>query len=135
MPGTLRIGLKDMPNSLNPVLRTIGVESFLARLVFDPLVATRVDGLLEPKLATTTPTQANGGISRDGLTITYRLRPSIRWHDGNPFTSNDVRFTYLAYTNPSNNVEDRTQYEDIARVDTPDALTLSFTSCIEARRS
>lgn len=123
VPSTLRIGLKDMPNSLDPVLRTVGVESFLARFVFDPLVASRVDGVLEPKLAIAAPTQANGGISRDGLTITYRLRRSIRWHDGKSFTSNDVRFTYLAYTNPSNNVEDRTQYEDIARVDTPDALT------------
>jgi peptide/nickel transport system substrate-binding protein len=112
-----------MPNSLNPILGTGDVESFLAQFVFDPLVATRVDGTLEPKLATVTPTQANGGISRDGLTITYRLRPSIRWHDGKPFTSNDVRFTYDAYKNPSNNVGDRLQYEDIARVDTPDALS------------
>ncbi|GAC1407754.1 MAG: peptide-binding protein [Candidatus Velthaea sp.] len=87
-------------------------------------MAARVDGKLEPKLATATPTQANGGISRDGLTITYHLRPGIRWHDGKPFTSNDVRFTYLAYTNPSNNVEDRTQYEDVARIDTPGALTV-----------
>lgn len=124
VPGTLRIGMSQMPNSLDPVLRTLLAEAFLSQFVFDPLVATRVDGVLEPKLATAVPTQANGGISRDGLTITYRLRPHVRWHDGVPFTSTDVRFTYLAYTNPNNNVSLRTGYEDIARVDTPDALTV-----------
>ncbi len=123
-PGTLRIALTQMPNSLDPVLRTELLELFLAQFVFDPLIATRADGTLEPKLARVVPSFANGGISLDGLTFTYHLRPRVRWHDGKPFSSADVRFTYLAYMNANNNVTTRTGYEDIARVETPDALTV-----------
>ncbi len=123
-PGTLRIVLTQMPNSLDPLLRTELLELFLSQFVFDPLIATRADGTLEPKLARVVPTLANGGIARDGLTITYHLRPRVRWHDGAAFTSADVRFTYLAYMNPNNNVTTRTGYEDVERIATPDPLTV-----------
>ena len=46
-----------------------------------------------PILATEVPTERNGGISKDGLTITYHLRSGVQWHDGVPFTSKDVKFT------------------------------------------
>ena len=123
VPGVLRVGVASMPNTLDPVLRTQYLELFFSRFIFDPLIATSVDGSLEPKLAREVPTSRNGGISADGRTITYHLRSGVRWQDGAAFTSADVRFTYLAYMNSRNNVTQRSGYEEIARIDTPDSLT------------
>ncbi|HXN08582.1 MAG TPA: peptide ABC transporter substrate-binding protein [Candidatus Acidoferrales bacterium] len=81
-------------------------------------------GRLIPEIAAVVPTTANGGISRDGLTITYHLRPGIKWQDGAALTSRDVAFTYRAMMNPKNNVPSRTGYDHIVSVKTPDALTV-----------
>ena len=124
MPGTLRIGAINSPNSLNPIFEAVTVELLLARLMFDPLVFTRPDGTIEPALATVVPTQANGGISRDGRTITYHLRHGVRWHDGAPFTSADVAFTQAAIVNPANNATVRQPSDRVVRLDTPDASTV-----------
>lgn len=79
-----------------------------------------------PDLALQEPTLANGGISNDGLHITFHLRRGVVWQDGAPFTSRDVRFTYAAELNPKNNVGSRAPFEDIASVSTPDAYTAIF---------
>ena len=68
----------------------------------------------------------NGGISKDGLTITYHLRHGVRWHDGAPFDSGDVKFTWQAIMNPRNNVVSRRGYDQVASVDTPDDYTVVF---------
>ena len=79
-----------------------------------------------PLLAASVPTLENGGISRDGLTITYRLRSGVRWHDGVAFTSRDVAFSWRAMMNPANNVNARVGYDVVRSVDTPDPLTVVF---------
>ena len=62
---------------------------------FSPLLALNPDTALPfPVLATDVPTRENGGISQDGLTYTLKLRKDVKWHDGQPFTSKDVIFTY-----------------------------------------
>ena len=50
-------------------------------------------GVIQPNLAAEVPTQKNGGISEDGLKWRIRLRDDVRWHDGKPFTAEDVKFT------------------------------------------
>lgn len=55
-----------------------------------------------PELATTVPTQSNGGISRDGRTITYHIRRGVRWSDGAPFDADDVVFSTAVVNNPAN---------------------------------
>jgi peptide/nickel transport system substrate-binding protein len=126
IPGTLRVVSGNVPRTLNPILATQTVEAALARLTTDILVSCDPHGNLVPRLAREVPTTANGGISRDGLTITYRLRPGVRWHDGAPFTSRDVAFTYDAIMNPRNDVISRHGYDEVARVETPDPLTVVF---------
>lgn len=99
----------------------------LNRLSFDTLLSVDVSGKhLLPILAAAVPTLANGGISRDGLTITYHLRPKVRWQDGAPFTSRDVKFTWQAIMNDANDVNSRNGYERVASVDTPNPLTVVF---------
>src|SRR5580704_8554260 len=74
-----------------------------------------------PILATNVPSQANGGISADGLTIRYHLRADAKWSDGVPVTSRDVAWTWSAILNPNNDVVARHGYDDIRSIDTPDA--------------
>src|SRR5512143_2944928 len=53
-----------------------------------------------PELATDVPTAENGGVSADGLTITWHLKPGLKWSDGEPLTSADVKFTWQAVMDP-----------------------------------
>ncbi len=127
VPGELRVATQRSPNTLNPILSANTTESFLNRLTFDTLVT--VDGRTKqmvPSLATDVPTLQNGGISKDGLTITYRLHSGVRWQDGAPFSSKDVKFSWSAMMNSANNVNARTGYEDVRSVDTPNATTVVF---------
>jgi len=124
--GTLRMAIGISPQSLNPILTTTVIETDLARLCFDGLLAFTTDGTPEPNLATVVPSFENGGISRDGMTIRYRLRHGVRWHDGAPFTSRDVAFTWRAIVNPQNNLQNRVGYDQVRSVETPDAHTVVF---------
>ncbi|HKU66219.1 MAG TPA: ABC transporter substrate-binding protein, partial [Candidatus Baltobacteraceae bacterium] len=124
--GVLRIGLYAEPTSLNPLLATNTAENLLAGLAFDLLVTIDERGNEVPDLAAQVPTLANGGISKDGLTITYHLRRNVKWQDGAPFTSADVKFSWQAVMNPGNNVVERRGYDQVRSVDTPDAYTVVF---------
>jgi peptide/nickel transport system substrate-binding protein len=126
-PGELRVAIQHEPNTLDPLLAANTTEAFINRLSFDLLVTVAADGkTFVPELASAVPTTANGGISRDGLTITYKLRSGVKWQDGVPFTSKDVKFSWQAMMNDANNVNTRTGYEDIASVDTPNDTTVVF---------
>ncbi|HTZ56303.1 MAG TPA: peptide ABC transporter substrate-binding protein [Candidatus Acidoferrum sp.] len=77
-----------------------------------------------PDLAQEVPTTSNGGISADGLTITYHLRKNAVWSDGRPVTSADVKYTWQQIMNSANNVVSRHGYDMIRSIDTPDASTV-----------
>jgi peptide/nickel transport system substrate-binding protein len=126
-PGNLRIAIQGEPVTLNPLLSANTTEGMLNRLSFDVLISVKPDGkTLVPMLAADVPTTENGGISKDGLTITYKLRSGVKWQDGVPFTSKDVKFSWQAVMNPNNNVNSHVGYEEISRVDTPDDTTVVF---------
>ncbi len=69
----------------------------------------------------------NGGIELlDGgarMRVTYKLRPGVKWHDGKPFTSADVKFTWEAVKDPKFIAESKDGTGDVASIDTPDELT------------
>lgn len=123
----MRIATQRSPETLNPILSANTTEALINRLSFDPLLSVDSAGKhVVPILAAEVPTLANGGISRDGKTITYRLRSGVRWQDGAPFTSRDVKFTWQAIMNDANNVNSRNGYERVTSVDTPNATTVVF---------
>ncbi|GAC1407986.1 MAG: peptide ABC transporter substrate-binding protein [Candidatus Velthaea sp.] len=126
MPDTLRIGTGPVPRTLNPMLATETIESMLARLSTSVLVTVDARGNLAPDIAKAVPTVENGGISADGLTIRYHLRDGVKWHDGRPFSSKDVKFSYDAIMNLKNDIISRHGYDVIKSVDTPDAGTVVF---------
>jgi len=126
-PGILRIGFQTSPNTLNPILQGNTSESAITRLMFDGLVSVDASGKRDvPILASVVPTVENGGISRDGLTLTYHLRSGVKWHDGVPFSSKDVAFTWRAIMSPNNDVLSQSGYSLVNSVDTPNATTVVF---------
>ncbi len=122
--GTLRIAVPITPTNLNPILASNQVESTIDGMIFSKLVTLDNHGNEIPDLAAEVPTLRNGGISKDGLTITYHLRHGVRWQDGTPFTSADVKFSWQAVMNDQNNVVSRIGYDDIRSIDTPNAYTV-----------
>lgn len=79
-----------------------------------------------PVLAREVPTPENGGVlirPDGGMDVTWRLRPGVRWHDGTPFTSDDIAFTVRAINDPAYNPESTDGFDRIESVSTPDSLT------------
>lgn len=122
-PGILRVAIQNEPKNLNPVLSSNTTDVFIDRFMFEPLLSANEKGDPIPMLASQVPTMENGGISKDGLTITYHLRKDVKWTDGQPVTSKDVKFSWQALMNPNNNVVSRHGYDAIASIDTPDDYT------------
>ncbi len=122
-PGVLRIGDLSDPDTLNPLVGNFQVDTDLSMFWAGYLFNYDDRNRLVPELATAVPTPENGGISRDGRTITYHLRRGVRWQDGAPFGADDVVFTWHAVMNPNSNVGGREGYDDIARIEVPDPYT------------
>jgi peptide/nickel transport system substrate-binding protein len=123
IPGTLRVALQIEPKNLNPLLTSNTEDVFIDRFMFLPLVQPNGQGVMQPLLTTVVPSVENGGISKDGLTITYHLRKDVKWSDGVPFSSKDVKWTWQALMNDANNVTSRHGYDDVASIATPDPFT------------
>ncbi len=101
-------------------------DNEIDRLIYDPLIACDKSGQPVPALAAVVPTRANGGISADGLTVTYHLRRGVRWHDGTPFTSADVVASFRAVMDPRSIVQSRHGYDVVSSVAVPDPYTVRF---------
>ena len=63
------------------------------------------------------PSLANGGLSPDGTTVTWRLKQGVVWHDGKPFTADDVIFTWEYAADPATAAVSKSSYQNIARID------------------
>ncbi|MGC1310198.1 MAG: peptide ABC transporter substrate-binding protein [Phormidesmis sp.] len=115
------------PSTLNPHLAN-GFQDFeAARIVYEPLATYEPNGDLIPVLAALIPTPENGGISADGRTVTWKLKPNVRWSDGQPFTAEDVAFTYEFVSDPNVAAVTEKYYEAIEKVEAVDPLTVKIT--------
>ncbi|HEY1728299.1 MAG TPA: peptide ABC transporter substrate-binding protein [Candidatus Baltobacteraceae bacterium] len=112
------------PTSLNPLLVTGQLSPFVSELFYSYLFIRDARGRPVPEAATEVPTIENGGLSRDGLRITYHLKPGIRWQDGVPLTASDCVFTFHAIMNPKTNLPVREGYTEIASVTAPNRTTI-----------
>ena len=84
-----------------------------SRIFYEPLGAWDPDGNLVPILAAEVPTLANGGVSRDGKSITWKLKRNVQWHDGKPFTADDVVFTAAYAADPATSAYTAGSYKDV----------------------
>ncbi|MHB1798490.1 MAG: ABC transporter substrate-binding protein [Vulcanimicrobiaceae bacterium] len=124
VPHVLRFADVADPDRLNPYLSEMDITYDLSSMIFSYLVVANDRGRLVGDLATEVPTLADGGISPDGKTYVYHLRRGVKWQDGAPFTSRDVKFSWEAVVNPRNDTLYREGYDRVASIDTPDAYTV-----------
>lgn len=111
--GQVIIGFSQEPTVFNPHLLHIEVDEGVHFAVFDPLFNVDPDGKFTPALATEVPTVENGGISADGLDWKVKLRDDVKWHDGTPFTAEDVKFTLELLVDPDFRSWRRTGHEHV----------------------
>ncbi len=120
----MRVSIQNDLKNLNPLLNSNTTDVFVDRLMFEPLLTADPKGNPLPMLAQQVPTLSNGGISADGVTISYHLRRDVKWTDGVAVTSRDVKWSWQAIMNPNNNVVSRHGYDDVTSIETPNASTV-----------
>jgi peptide/nickel transport system substrate-binding protein len=123
-PDLLIAGVLQEPDRLDPLLANTVAGNDVFALAFNGLVRFDRNGTIVPDLALSVPSHANGGISSDGLTLTYHLRRDVRWQDGAAFSARDVVFTWRALVDRRNLVPAHGEYDHIASVAAPDAWTV-----------
>ena len=99
--GPLRLLWWQGATLLNPHFANGTKDQEASRIFYEPLAAYDADGGLIPVLAAEIPSSANGGVSADGTSVTWRLKKGVKWHDGKPFTADDVMFTAAYAANPA----------------------------------
>ncbi|MGR9355908.1 peptide ABC transporter substrate-binding protein [Rhizobium leguminosarum] len=98
--GQMIVGFSQEPTVFNPHMLHIEVDEGIHFSVFDPLFIINPEGKFAPALAVEVPSVENGGISADGLSWKVKLRDDVKWHDGTPFTAEDVKFTLELTVDP-----------------------------------
>ena len=111
--GQLIYALYQEPEILNPFIATQTAAGEVNSMIVEGLLGVNPDGERYPVLAKEVPTVANGQVSEDGLQVVYNLRDDILWSDGEPFTCNDVLFTFRAVTHPASGAVSTTGYDKI----------------------
>ena len=96
-------------------------------ITLEPLASVDPDGLFVPRLAVEIPTLENGGVSEDGLTITWKLRDGLLWSDGSPLTADDAVFTWEYCTHPETGCTGIDNFDGVASVEAPDDTTVVVT--------
>ncbi len=122
--GTLVMGFYQEPDVLNPLIRTQTVAGITADFMERGLTMVLPGGERVPDLAAEVPSTQNGGVSPDGLTVTYRLKKDLLWSDGDPFDCQDVIFTWQAIMHPDSGAASTSGYADMESVTCPDDHTV-----------
>ena len=125
--GTVNIIYWQAPSILNPFLSggTKDVES--ASLVIEPLARYNETGAMVPFLAEEVPTVANGGVSADLKSITWKIKAGLLWSDGTPVTSADVKFTAEYCMHPEGGCAQLAFFDGVENVEAIDDLTVKVT--------
>ncbi len=121
--GALKLLWWQGPTLLNPHFAVGTKDQEASRIFYEPLAGWDADGNLVPMLAAEIPDLENGGLARDGTSVTWKLKPNVRWHDGAPFTADDVVFTSEYASDPATAAVTIGSYKD-AKVEKIDPLTV-----------
>jgi peptide/nickel transport system substrate-binding protein len=117
--GTLVAALTDNPPHFITGITTNILTITVGGQVFDTLIKVDSSFKLVPSLA------KSWDIAPDGLAYTFHLEPDAMWHDGKPFTSEDVKFSFAEINGKYNSLAIQA-YKDVASIGTPDPHTVVF---------
>ena len=116
-------GLYQEPELLNPLIRTQTAANDVGDFVAEGLIGVDSAGNYFAQLAAEVPSTENGLISEDGLTVTYPLKEGVTWSDGEPFTCDDVLYTWEVATNVESGSVNTTGFNEIESIECPDDYT------------
>jgi len=122
--GQLNLLYWQAPSTMNPNLSGGTKELEASSVVLEPLGRYDENGNLLPWLAEVIPTVANGGISKDLTTITWKIKKGIKWSDGSALTADDAVFTYKYCSNPDTGCTQSNYWNDIKSVTAVNSLTV-----------
>jgi peptide/nickel transport system substrate-binding protein len=122
--GQLKTLWWQAPTLLNPHFAVGTKDQDGSRIFYEPLAAFDPEGNLFPILAAEIPSVQNGGVARDGKSVTWKLRPNVSWHDGKPFTADDLVFNWEYAADPATSAVTSGTYRDIERVEKVDVRTV-----------
>jgi peptide/nickel transport system substrate-binding protein len=111
---------------LNPHFAVGTKDQDGSRIFYEPLASWDPDGNLAPVLAAEIPSAQNGGVAKDGKSVTWKLKKGVVWHDGKPFTADDCVFTWEFAADPATASVSIGTYKDI-KVDKIDSHTIKVT--------
>ena len=125
--GTVKIIYWQAPSILNPYLSGGTKDIDASAIVIEPLARYDDVGAIVPYLVDEVPTVGNGGVSADLTSITWKLTAGLKWSDGTPVTSADVKFTADYCMDPEGGCATLSFFEGVTSVETLDDLTVKVT--------
>jgi peptide/nickel transport system substrate-binding protein len=114
------------PTLLNPHFANGTKDQDACRIFYEPLASYDPDGNIVPVLAAEAPSLQNGQVAKDGLSVTWKLKKNVAWHDGQPFTADDVLFTWEYVMDPGTAAVTIGPYRDITKIDKLDSHTVKI---------
>lgn len=125
--GTVNILTWQAPSIMNTYLAGGEKDATAASLVLEPLASYSPDRKLFPRLAVDIPTVENGGVSKDLKSITWKLKPGLKWSDGTPVTAKDVVFTANYCMDPKAGCAELGLFRGVDKVEAINDLTVKVT--------
>jgi peptide/nickel transport system substrate-binding protein len=111
--GALKVLWWQGATLLNPHFAVGTKDQEGSRIFYEPLAGWDEDGNLVPMLAAEVPSRQNGGLSADGMSVTWKLKRGVKWHDGKPFTADDAVFNWEYASDPATAAVTIGSYKDV----------------------
>ena len=111
--GTLKLLWWQGATLLNPHFAVGTKDQEGSRIFYEPLAGYDNDGNFVPILAAEIPSVQNGGLAADGRSVVWKLKKGVQWHDGKPFTADDLVFNWEYAANPATAATTVATYRDI----------------------
>jgi peptide/nickel transport system substrate-binding protein len=111
--GLLKVLWWQGPTLLNPHFAVGTKDQDGSRVFYEPLAAWDPDGNLKPKLAASIPGREDGTLAADGKSVVWKLKQNVKWHDGKPFTADDVVFNWEYAKDPATAATTSGSYNEV----------------------
>jgi len=116
---TLDLSVSSNPSRINPILSTDSASSDISGWIFNGLFTYDKDGNIIPELA-------QSYYFKNKTTLIVKLKKNVKWHDGAPFTSKDVVFTYQKIIDPKIFTPYATDFNKVKSVKALDKYTVEI---------
>jgi peptide/nickel transport system substrate-binding protein len=122
--GVVKLLMWQGPTLLNPHFAVGTKDQYGCRVFYEPLAGWDASGNLVPILAAAIPTVENGGVAKDGRSVVWKLKKGVNWHDGKPFTADDVVFNVEYASDPATATTTIGAYRDVVKATKIDSHTV-----------